>query len=643
MPITSRDFQPTLEGPPAGGEHGPAPAASRPRARVGAATPPTVAPIPGSVGIVFVHGIGSQGPSETFLDWSRPIVEMLRAWRASEGHPGDPVIRSRFSFSAAGPPLLDLAIPAAAGLPEGRWLVTEAWWAADLRAPSLGTVTAYLRSRLGRVIAGIAAGYRSREETWRERRALGGGDRPGRWAWIDTLDRLQARAFSLGLLVAPLTVIGSVVLAGYALLRKIPIGAVRDFAELRIVDSFLVDWFGDLPVLLGDSVQVANVRARVADAIDRLRAEGADAIVLVGHSGGALVSFETLLDPAYLDRPVDKLVTLGQGLSLGWRLESDPVAGAPPPGDRLLGDLATVRPNLRWVDVWASYDPAPAGPLRPIAGVPLDVVDAPEAQVAWSAPSRVPTPLVVESRPVTNRMNVLEDHGAYWDNDEGFLVPLVRHLDAPRGPATESRFYRDPDLRADRIERRRERVAVLAAWDWLCALAAAVAIVVLVVAALAARGNALADTGASAAGLVGIIPGHELVTGPVSTFGLVVGNVAATAGATPLAEWIGRGGPLALGGILVVLLFLALAAGGNARWDTWDERERHAARAETPVFPSRRGAAAEAIALLGGLAALVLATAGAAFGVGWLPVAVAAVASCGVGLIVSLTASDGDA
>jgi hypothetical protein len=615
MPITSRQAQPTTPIAP-----GPVPTA-----------PPSAAvpdPVPASVGIVFVHGIGSQGPAETFLDWSRPIVDLLRAWRAGEGHPGDPVVRAQFSFSPAGPPILELAIPPAADLPAGRWLVTEAWWAADLRAPALTTVVAYLRTRLGRVIAGIADGYRRREATWRDRRLTGGGIETARWAWIDRLDSLQARAFGLGLLVAPLTLVGSLVLAAYGLLRKIPIGPIQDFAELRIIDSFLVDWFGDLPVLLDDPVQVANVRARVADAIDRLRLEGADAIVLVAHSGGALVSFETLLDPAYLDRPVDKLITLGQGLSLGWRLESDPIAPAspPPPGDRLLGDLAAVRPNLRWVDVWASYDPAPAGPLRPIEGVPLEVLDPPLADAALAAHRPPGAPLVVESRAVTNRMNVLDDHGSYWDNDEGFLVPLVRHLDAARGPAGAARFYRDPDLRADRIERRRERVAVLAAWDWLCSLNAALALAILGILEIAGRSTALAGAGNGVAGLLAVVPGHEVLTGPVDAFGRLAGGVGDSVGAGGLLDVVGRLGPPLLGAALVVALFWVLAAGGNRRWDAWDRQERAAGRPESPVFPSRRSAAGEALALGGGLVGLWLSVVASPFGLPWVVVAIVLVA-----------------
>src|SRR4029079_894464 len=97
------------------------------------------------------------------------------------------------------------------------------------------------------------------------------------------------------------------------LLRPIPIPVVREFAVRKMIDSFLIDWFGDLPVLLDEPVQSANVRARLAASIHRLRDDGCDAIVVVAHSGGALVSFETLLDPAYTDLRVDKLITLGQG------------------------------------------------------------------------------------------------------------------------------------------------------------------------------------------------------------------------------------------------------------------------------------------------------------------------------------------
>ena len=226
---------------------------------------------------------------------------------------------------------------------------------------------------MGTVVSGIAAGYRDRSPRLHELAqatdVIGPGRPPLDWRLAERLDLIQSLTFGarpVGWLVGG---VGAIVLAGYDLLRRIPIPVVRDFAARKMIDSFLIDWFGDLPVLLDEPVQSANVRARLARSIQRLVDDGCDAIVIVAHSGGALVSFETLLDPAYEKLKVDKLVTLGQGLGLAWRLAADPGVKEITPGHRLVGNLARIRPGLRWVDVWASYDPAPAGPLPARGGI----------------------------------------------------------------------------------------------------------------------------------------------------------------------------------------------------------------------------------------------------------------------------------
>src|SRR5438445_11797250 len=101
---------------------------------VGPAT--TRAGQPQRVGLVFVHGIGTQKPAETFLDWSSSIVRMLAAWRLEQGFGVDPVVRSQFAFSASALPFLELDIPAHGQRAASRWLVTEALWAEAIRAPS---------------------------------------------------------------------------------------------------------------------------------------------------------------------------------------------------------------------------------------------------------------------------------------------------------------------------------------------------------------------------------------------------------------------------------------------------------------------------------------------------------------------------
>ena len=92
--------------------------------------PPSIAR---RTGVLSVHGIGTQPPAETFLDWSAPIVELLTDWRAAGAGPSspgpaaadridDPVWRAEFSFAATSSPYLEIAIPSHAGIPETPWV-----------------------------------------------------------------------------------------------------------------------------------------------------------------------------------------------------------------------------------------------------------------------------------------------------------------------------------------------------------------------------------------------------------------------------------------------------------------------------------------------------------------------------------------
>ena len=60
-------------------------------------------------------------------------------------------------------------------------------------------------------------------------------------------------------------------------------------------------------------------------------------------------------------------------------------------------------------------------------------------------------------------MSLLEDHGGYWDNDEHFVIPLLRELDVPTGDRSASRFYSD-GAESYLRSRRKERVGLLALW-----------------------------------------------------------------------------------------------------------------------------------------------------------------------------------
>jgi hypothetical protein len=607
----------------------------------GQATAPT------SIGVIFVHGIGNQPARETLLNWANAIIEVLAAWRreydegAAPPQPigEDPVQQAGVDTDAGvddrvwvriGIPGTDAAHPAAT------WLLTEAYWAGQVRAPAFGQALRYLRGHIGAIIKGIASGYGLREDAREKRLAeiIAAQPEPWddrtrgeiaelrasaslRWRWIDWLDRIWQYKPVRRLLSGVATLASVVALAIYAPLRAIPIKQIRDRAELASLDAQLVSAFGDLPVLLDDPVQAAIIRSRLADAIGWVRDRGCDRVVLIAHSGGAIVSYATLLDEAYLELPVDKLMTLGQGLALGWRLER--ATGPFVAGNPIRGDLGAARPGLRWVDFWASYDPAPAGQLTAVDGCPLVSVETVEAD-------KPATPIQVESRPVTNYMHMGLDHDGYWRNDEGFLVPLIRHIDDPAGDGSGSRFFTSRLGRAVRIERRRRRVGLLLGWRWASFAAGALALG----AALApgiTPGVTLATTGDNVATAWSNIPGHELVSGTVDGFGATIALGLNSIGLQAVSAWLAGLGPGLLGALVPIIGAFVIYSRGVGSWRSADAAERALIRRETFGRAGQAWARSEAVLLLGGLGALLIAACGPSVGVlvGWI-VAVALVA-----------------
>jgi hypothetical protein len=459
------------------------------------------------VGIVFVHGIGSQKQGETLLQWSAPIIEVITAWRRrardanllpDDGGPLDPVEIAELDYESP-LPVVTVRIPKVrigeVDHPEKRWLMTEAWWASKVEPPALGTLTSWLGPRGGteQIVAGIL------------------GNPSGNPGWL---------GISKKMVLPFVTVFSALILTLFAFVRAIsrliPIDAVRDSAALREFDGFLTGWFGDIRILIFDPVQSANIRTGLARAIEALRGIGCGPIVIVAHSGGAMVSVLALTDPRHRDAHVDKLITFGEGWNLAVRLTPKGEPGSPIAGmaDRLRSGIGTFRPKLRWTDFWASNDPAPAGELL----VHQEMNPKPAADQ-------------VVSKRVWNRRSLLDDHGSYWDNDEEFIIPLLRELDDPTGDGSASRFYpvqaapptasnaapspaaasgKPPEEPGLRASRHRERVAALAIWRQACIVFPIAAISVAIVLApsrLIAMGQTIADA------LIRI-PGVKLLEGP---------------------------------------------------------------------------------------------------------------------------------
>ena len=551
--------------PPAPAGPSPAPPAVLPEGTTlrSAATAPQVAPVPPApavgnapapdplappvtdpdmIGVVFIHGIGAQRAGETVLSWSRPIIRILSAWAGERGLPADPVVRSRVDLTGRTTPFIELAVPPDPAAPsEGRgqrWVLTEAWWASDVEAPGIGEMLRWLvwRGEARRIGSGILSGINAVDDA---RRGPAGGIEGVRRRLRDVGERVLLLGFFLLLALVAVPVYGLVKLLG-----ALPIPTIAQGISTAQLDWFLADWFGDVRVLLGDRAQAANIRARVETTIEALREYGCGRIVVVGHSGGTIVAYMTLAD-LRPDLRVDALITHGQALGLAWRLGhfTGPLDAFRPvdgdadellrTGDRLVRPLPA---GLTWADYWSSHDPAPAGPL-----------DDPVRCVTLPASSHL----------IVNRASLVNDHGGYWDNEEGFVIPVMRAIDTAGRPGAESRFF--PGYRPDdpRILARVERVVRLGRF-WLLWLLLAGATLV---AGLLAGGGGFPSFGGFLLGLPGSL----------------AGGAAALPGDGP---W-----PWLTGAAAAYVLSHAVSRVAVGRWDEWDVESRARARRSVFVAP----------------------------------------------------------
>lgn len=390
------------------------------------------------VGVVFVHGVGSQARGETLRSWLHPVIRLLREGTSGAPHP-DPVLVASTGADDGRPATVELEIPASGNRAVEHWVITEAWWASSITPPKLSAIVSWLTREGG--ISRVAGRLRGHTTSAHHRE-------PDPSSW----HALPAEAL-VGTLAAGLLVI-------YALLHPIflllPLDRLRSVV-LGPIDSILTTWMGDMRVLATDEAQAAFARARVAEAVDSLVQRGSTRVALVAHSGGAVLSYMTLTDTAYASPPVDRLITMGQGLNIAWDLTTSDLghraSSSVSLSDRLLRLISANRP-VTWYDFYASRDPVPGGPIRnPVYG--------------GSEPVKCPSDRgepdnAVPGCQVSNRVSVLSDHGTYFENDEEFLVPLLRHLDSRTADPATSRFFPDERARREVVARRRERLAALA-------------------------------------------------------------------------------------------------------------------------------------------------------------------------------------
>jgi hypothetical protein len=214
---------------------------------------------------------------------------------------------------------------------------------------------------------------------------------------------------------------------------------LRENFLVAAADNFLLERFGDVFVLLDDPAQSKAVTEELALSL-RFLARHVDRTVILAHSGGAIVTKQFLASagPADLEG-LELVVAFGQGLNLAWE-QIDAYGSRAEDAKRHHPLLFTSLPeSIAWVDVFATEDPAPHGPLAPPKSTEFAGLQDPVA--------------------ITNLLSIRADHGAYWENDEEFLPLVAESIDR----ATPTLAW---SSRRGRFDQTRREIRLLALTRW---------------------------------------------------------------------------------------------------------------------------------------------------------------------------------
>jgi hypothetical protein len=394
----------------------------------------TAGPQKSVVALVVVHGIGSQRPAESLLEWAEPLLRRID-W-VSRGTGGDGVgfgavelskdtrdeVNARADYTVDGV-RRELVLT-----------VSEARWSESFLSMEPGEVFRWGGSFVWRALLRLGTHFT-------------------RVLWVDP----WWRVLSAPLIVALWPVLLAAALAVTLLLPVLSVLLLVPGLSglVRAATAGLAEFVGDVAVWTRRPVRAAAMRAVVREGIRSAsvraamiaRDEGVDGenarVVVLAYSQGATIAAQTLFDPATREVriPVDAFVTLGATLTLlgspRWtsgRLGAarTALAGAA----REVAEFNPVREWARlshpprWLNFWAVWDPFTPGAVS-------DSLRARTRRWRESYGARVAPSLGPEEHPVHNAANPVTDHQGYSANTAQVVDPVARLLLGLRAPSPE--------------------------------------------------------------------------------------------------------------------------------------------------------------------------------------------------------------
>lgn len=201
-------------------------------------------------------------------------------------------------------------------------------------------------------------------------------------------------------------------------LAQLPLGIVSGILDkfVNAILNGLVEGPGDMAAIMTNEVQMAAIRGELRNALvswttsdlpgARSSTMEPRRLTVVAHSGGATVALDVLTDDSLWHEwatagttpDVLSLITVGSSMNMSWRIDAK---------HRIFKPL---RKSIKWVDIWARYDPVPHGPVK------------------LAVREKIATVEQFRSVRVANHDNPFSDHSAYWGNHPEVVTRIVHEI-----------------------------------------------------------------------------------------------------------------------------------------------------------------------------------------------------------------------
>lgn len=363
-----------------------------------------------SVGVVLVHGIGEQKQGSTLRGFGEPVLKWMERWL--EPVAGDnpvSITETELKTKGSDPPHTRASIKLDGAGSRVDVLFAEAHWAEVYDPPSFGQVAdwgfrfgprlvGWYALEMPRALSHLANRI-SKGQAWSTRAAI-------------HLLAVQMRRFAVIAFIGFVLALWLLVLF-LTVLAFIP--KLRDV--IRSLQLTLANYLGDCHTLVESPLSFDAMSTTVERTTEWV-GERCDVVAVVAHSQGAAVCHRALMKGT--SPRVELVVTFGGGIKplLGQRDhvqgtlhtilrlaglvagKNDENAPLSVPASQLeLPGLAGGR--VRWLDIWATADPVPVGPLS------------------------LQPPPGIQSVTVVNRWSPISDHTSYFQNTDDFVARIA--------------------------------------------------------------------------------------------------------------------------------------------------------------------------------------------------------------------------